>query len=149
MSLPGRKSSTAEEGKEPQTATWCHFPPLLISLPVFPPVTLPPYEPNVPEPTTRPDFMKCAQPSHHIHVFMRRRTCARQTGSYLIVFSLPPSDWVPLSMDERTAQKLLWISQGGAKVARTSDAVCPYPNRPERYEHSPQVAPPTAHTHSA
>lgn len=49
------------------------------------------------------------------------------------------SDWVPLCLDDKTAQKLLWISEGGAKVARTSDAVCPYPNRPERYEHSPQV----------
>lgn len=54
---------------------------------------------------------------------------------------LLPSDWVPVSLDDRTAQKLLWISEGGAKVARTSDAVCPYPNRPERYEHSPQVDP--------
>ncbi|XP_041812342.1 tripartite motif-containing protein 16-like protein [Chelmon rostratus] len=67
---------------------------------------LPPYEPNVPEPNTRADFMKY---------------------------------WVPVSLDDKTSQKLLWISEGGAKVARTSDAVCPYPNRPERYEHSPQV----------
>ncbi|KAK9534816.1 hypothetical protein VZT92_007237 [Zoarces viviparus] len=66
----------------------------------------PPYEPNIPEPTTRADFMKY---------------------------------WLPLSLDNKTAQKLLWISEGGSKVARTSDAVCPYPNRPERYEHSPQV----------
>ncbi|XP_040046163.1 tripartite motif-containing protein 16-like protein [Gasterosteus aculeatus] len=66
----------------------------------------PPYEPNIPEPTTRADFMKY---------------------------------WLPFSLDERTAQKLLWISEGGSKVARTSDAVCPYPTRPERYEHSPQV----------
>ncbi len=51
------------------------------------------------------------------------------------------SDWVSLSLDDKTAQKLLWISEGGTKVARTSDAVCPYPNRPERYEHSPQVGP--------
>uniref|UniRef100_A0A3B5JYV3 Zgc:195001 n=1 Tax=Takifugu rubripes TaxID=31033 RepID=A0A3B5JYV3_TAKRU len=56
-------------------------------------VPLPPYEPNVPEPTTRADLMKY---------------------------------WVPVSLDDRTAQKLLWISEGGAKV-------------PERYEHSPQV----------
>ncbi|XP_026212754.1 tripartite motif-containing protein 16 [Anabas testudineus] len=67
---------------------------------------LPPYEPNIPEPTTRGDFMKY---------------------------------WISLSLDDKTAQKLLWISEGGSKVARTSDAVCPYPNRPERYEHSPQV----------
>ncbi|XP_004552547.2 tripartite motif-containing protein 16 [Maylandia zebra] len=70
-------------------------------------VTLPPYEPNIPEPTTRADFMKY---------------------------------WIPLSFDDRTAEKLLWISEGGSKVARTSsDAVCPYPQRPERYDHSPQV----------
>ncbi|XP_069565153.1 tripartite motif-containing protein 16 [Brachyistius frenatus] len=69
-------------------------------------VKLPPYEPNVPEPTTRADFMKY---------------------------------WISLSLDDKTAQKLLWISEGSMKVARTSDAVCPYPNRPERYEHSPQV----------
>ncbi|TNN83331.1 Tripartite motif-containing protein 16 [Liparis tanakae] len=67
---------------------------------------LPPYEPNIPEPTTRADFMKY---------------------------------WLPLSLDDKTAQKLLWISEAGSKVARTTDAVCPYPNRPERYEHSPQV----------
>ncbi|XP_041673225.1 tripartite motif-containing protein 16 [Cheilinus undulatus] len=67
---------------------------------------LPPYEPNVPEPMTRADFMKY---------------------------------WIPVTLDDKTAQKLLWISEGGSKVARTSDAVCPYPNRPERYEHSPQV----------
>ncbi|XP_061568295.1 tripartite motif-containing protein 16 [Cololabis saira] len=68
--------------------------------------TLQSYEPNIPEPTTRADFMKY---------------------------------WLPVSLDDKTAQKLLWISEGGSKVARTSDAVCPYPNRPERYEHSPQV----------
>ncbi|KAM4531103.1 tripartite motif-containing protein 16 [Odontesthes bonariensis] len=67
---------------------------------------LPPYEPNIPEPTTRADFMKYR---------------------------------FPLSLDDKTAQKLLWISEGGSKVARTTDAVCPYPNRPERYEDSPQV----------
>ncbi|XP_077591126.1 tripartite motif-containing protein 16 [Stigmatopora nigra] len=67
---------------------------------------LPPYEPNIPEPTTRADLLK---------------------------------HWMPLSLDDKTAQKLLWISENGAKVARTTDAICPYPNRPERYEHSPQV----------
>ncbi|MEQ2303425.1 hypothetical protein AMECASPLE_016778 [Ameca splendens] len=67
---------------------------------------LPVYEPDIPEPTTRADFMKY---------------------------------WFPISLDDKTAQKLLWISEGSSKVARTSDAVCPYPNRPERYDDSPQV----------
>ncbi|KAM7387432.1 hypothetical protein PAMA_009854 [Pampus argenteus] len=47
--------------------------------------------------------------------------------------------WFSPSLDDKTAQKLLWISESGAKVARTSEAVCPYPNRPERYDQSPQV----------
>lgn len=53
--------------------------------------------------------------------------------------ALTSSDWFPVSLDDKTAQKLLWISESSSKVARTSDAVCPYPNRPERYEDSPQV----------
>ncbi|XP_067088210.1 tripartite motif-containing protein 16 [Osmerus mordax] len=47
--------------------------------------------------------------------------------------------WLPLTLDDKTAQKLLWLSEGGSKVSRMSEEVCPYPNRPERYEHSPQV----------
>ncbi|XP_076123042.1 tripartite motif-containing protein 16 [Alosa pseudoharengus] len=47
--------------------------------------------------------------------------------------------WVPVSLDERTAQKMLWISEGGQKVSRMADEMCPYLDRPERYEHSPQV----------
>ncbi|XP_028843249.1 stonustoxin subunit beta isoform X2 [Denticeps clupeoides] len=47
--------------------------------------------------------------------------------------------WLPISLDDRTAQKMLWISEGGAKVSRMSDEMCPYLDRPERYEHSPQV----------
>ncbi|XP_056466956.1 tripartite motif-containing protein 16 isoform X1 [Gadus chalcogrammus] len=47
--------------------------------------------------------------------------------------------WLPLTLDEKTAMKLLWISENGTKVARTTDAVCPYPNRPDRYDNSPQV----------
>ncbi|KAI9539460.1 hypothetical protein NQZ68_005540 [Dissostichus eleginoides] len=67
---------------------------------------LPPYDPNLAEPTTRADFLQ---------------------------------HFLPISLDDKTAQKLLWISEAGSKVARTSEAVCPYPNRPERYDHSPQV----------
>lgn len=44
-----------------------------------------------------------------------------------------------VSLDDRTAQKMLWLSEGGAKVSRMSEEVCPVLDRPERYEHSPQV----------
>ncbi|KAJ8347273.1 hypothetical protein SKAU_G00286740 [Synaphobranchus kaupii] len=38
--------------------------------------------------------------------------------------------WLPLSLDDKTAQKLLWISEGAAKVARKEDeSVCPYPQQ--------------------
>ncbi|KAG7250586.1 hypothetical protein CRUP_021519 [Coryphaenoides rupestris] len=55
--------------------------------------------------------------------------------------------WLTLSLDDKTAQKLLWISENGTKVARTSDAVCPYPNRPDRYDHAPQEVPPSPRPH--
>lgn len=47
--------------------------------------------------------------------------------------------WMNVSLDDRTAQKMLWLSEGGAKVSRMSEEVCPVLDRPERYEHSPQV----------
>ncbi|KAM9457500.1 tripartite motif-containing protein 16-like [Clarias gariepinus] len=47
--------------------------------------------------------------------------------------------WIPLSLDDRTAQKLLWISEGGAKVSRMPEHPCPVLDRPERYEDTPQV----------
>ncbi|XP_013863710.1 stonustoxin subunit beta [Austrofundulus limnaeus] len=48
--------------------------------------------------------------------------------------------WITLSLDDRTANKLLWITEGGAKVARkTDDVTCPVLDRPERYEYAPQV----------
>lgn len=105
-------------------------------LPFDPSVKLPPYEPNVPEPTTRADFLQCMNTHTHMHGHTQTHT-----GSDITSFL--SSDWVPITLDDRTAQKLLWISEGGAKVARTSEAVCPYPTRPERYDHSPQVATPS------
>lgn len=43
-------------------------------------------------------------------------------------------------MDDKTANKLLWIMEAGAKVARMTDTVtCPVLDRPERYEYAPQV----------
>lgn len=43
-------------------------------------------------------------------------------------------------MDDKTANKMLWITEGGAKVARMTDNVtCPVLDRPERYEYAPQV----------
>ncbi len=49
------------------------------------------------------------------------------------------SDWINLTLDDRTSQKMLWLSEGGAKVSRMSEEVCPVLDRPERYEYSPQV----------
>ncbi|XP_059181141.1 tripartite motif-containing protein 16-like [Centropristis striata] len=48
--------------------------------------------------------------------------------------------WFTLSMDDKTANRMLWISEDGAKVSRmTDDVTCPVLDRPERYEYSPQV----------
>ncbi|CAL8285021.1 unnamed protein product [Merluccius merluccius] len=48
--------------------------------------------------------------------------------------------WMKLSLDEKTANKTLWITEGGTKVSRMTDtSTCPVLNRPERYEHTPQV----------
>uniref|UniRef100_H3CMH1 B30.2/SPRY domain-containing protein n=1 Tax=Tetraodon nigroviridis TaxID=99883 RepID=H3CMH1_TETNG len=48
--------------------------------------------------------------------------------------------WVNLTLDDKTANKMLWITEGGAKVARMTDSVtCPVLDRPERYEYVPQV----------
>ncbi|XP_061823686.1 stonustoxin subunit beta-like [Nerophis lumbriciformis] len=48
--------------------------------------------------------------------------------------------WINLSLDDKTANKMLWITEGGAKVARmTDDVTCPVLDRPERYEYVPQV----------
>ncbi|KAL1248295.1 hypothetical protein QQF64_021613, partial [Cirrhinus molitorella] len=48
--------------------------------------------------------------------------------------------WLNISLDERTANKVLWLTEGGAKVSRMTDEVCPYLDRPERFDHSPQGA---------
>lgn len=48
--------------------------------------------------------------------------------------------WINLSLDDKTANKLLWITESGSKVARMTDEVtCPVLDRPERYEYTPQV----------
>ncbi|XP_028333060.1 stonustoxin subunit beta-like [Gouania willdenowi] len=48
--------------------------------------------------------------------------------------------WINLTFDDKTANKVLWITEGGAKVARmTDDLTCPVLDRAERYEYSPQV----------
>ncbi|XP_030645638.1 tripartite motif-containing protein 16-like protein [Chanos chanos] len=96
---PG-KSHLQTPASAPATVT------ILIILIRFDSLKLPPYVPDIPEPTTRAELMKY---------------------------------WIPLSLDDRTAQKLLWLSEGGAKVSRMSEEVCPVLDRPERFEHSPQV----------
>ncbi|XP_055085845.1 tripartite motif-containing protein 16-like protein isoform X1 [Periophthalmus magnuspinnatus] len=47
--------------------------------------------------------------------------------------------WISLTFDDKTANKMLWISDGGSKVCRRTKEVCPVLDRPERYELSPQV----------
>lgn len=50
------------------------------------------------------------------------------------------SDWFSLSLDNKTANKQLWIREDSAKVARmTNNVNCPVLERPERYEYVPQV----------
>ncbi|MEQ2261561.1 hypothetical protein XENORESO_012047, partial [Xenotaenia resolanae] len=47
--------------------------------------------------------------------------------------------WINLTLDNKTANKMLWISDGGTKVCRRTKEVCPVLDGPERYEYSPQV----------
>ncbi|KAM7370893.1 hypothetical protein PAMP_010403 [Pampus punctatissimus] len=48
--------------------------------------------------------------------------------------------WINLSLDDKTANKMLWITESGGKVTRMTDEVtCPVLDRPERYEYAPQV----------
>ncbi|XP_035796682.2 stonustoxin subunit beta-like isoform X2 [Amphiprion ocellaris] len=47
--------------------------------------------------------------------------------------------WMNFTLDDKTANKMLWISDGGSKVCRRTEEVCPVLDRPERYEYSPQV----------
>lgn len=57
------------------------------------------------------------------------------------------TDWKNLSLDDKTANKMLWISDGGFKVCRRTKEVCPVLDRPERYEYSPQVRHTYMHLH--
>uniref|UniRef100_A0A3Q3R8E6 B30.2/SPRY domain-containing protein n=1 Tax=Monopterus albus TaxID=43700 RepID=A0A3Q3R8E6_MONAL len=47
--------------------------------------------------------------------------------------------WMNLTLDDKTANKMLWISDNASKVFRRTKEVCPVLDRPERYEYSPQV----------
>ncbi|MBN3320788.1 STXB protein, partial [Atractosteus spatula] len=49
------------------------------------------------------------------------------------------SDFIPLTLDDRTAQKYLWISEESRRVSRRTEETCPYRELPERFEHCPQV----------
>lgn len=51
-----------------------------------------------------------------------------------------------LSLDDKTANKMLWISDSACKVCRRTEEVCPVLDRPERYEYSPQVNQKVKHT---
>lgn len=50
------------------------------------------------------------------------------------------TDWMDLSLDDKSANKMLWVSDGGSRVCRRTEEVCPVLDRPERYEYSPQAS---------
>lgn len=93
---------------------------------------IPAYEPNMPEPKCRADLIKREE-------FWNLLKGNKWVVCYARV-SLSVSDWLNLTLDDKTANKMLWITEGGAKVARMTDsATCPVLDRPERYEYVPQV----------
>ncbi|KAK5850751.1 hypothetical protein PBY51_001602 [Eleginops maclovinus] len=47
--------------------------------------------------------------------------------------------WKNFSLDDKTANKHLWIGDNGSKVFRRTEELCPVLDRSERYEYSPQV----------
>ncbi|XP_015255526.1 tripartite motif-containing protein 16-like protein [Cyprinodon tularosa] len=47
--------------------------------------------------------------------------------------------WIDLTLDKKTANKMLWISDDFSKVSRRTKEVCPVLDGPDRYEYSPQV----------
>ncbi|XP_026881476.1 stonustoxin subunit beta isoform X2 [Electrophorus electricus] len=75
-----------------------------------------------------------SQTSSSSRVMPEQRKAGRK-GSQAAV----PADWMPVSLDDRTSQKMLWLSDSGSKVSRMKDVACPVLDRPERYEHAPQV----------
>lgn len=58
----------------------------------------------------------------------------------LIFHPNPSADWMDLSLDDKSANKMLWVSDGGSRVCRRTEEVCPVLDRPERYEYSPQAS---------
>ncbi|KAK7919696.1 hypothetical protein WMY93_010980 [Mugilogobius chulae] len=48
--------------------------------------------------------------------------------------------WISISLNAKTANKLLWVADDGATVSRmTDDLTCPVLETPDRYEHVPQI----------
>lgn len=105
------------------------------------------YEPNIPEPKWRADLIKCKFVCLGVFLFLFFYNSFQAPFVKLLFISFLSiylffalSDWINLSLDDKTANKMLWITEGGAKVARMTDNItCPVLDRPERYEYAPQV----------
>ena len=106
----------------------------------------PVYDSNVPEPSCRADLLKCMNTfctlmysalRHIVHFDPKHISCYILKKSVFIL----NKDWINLSLNDNTANKTLWISDGGTEVSRMTDSIlCPVLDRPERYEHAPQVS---------
>lgn len=95
------------------------------------------YVPNIPEPTNRAELLTRTSRFPHLTLHVITGCCINVNKSLSKPFLA--ADWKNLSLDDKTANKMLWISDGGSKVCRRTEEVCPVLDRPERYEYSPQV----------
>ncbi|CAK6964219.1 tripartite motif-containing protein 16-like protein [Scomber scombrus] len=98
---------------------------------------------------TRPNstriLSETSKPGKKIKSNKNEKTNAEKVPIYVPNIQEPTSRaelikyWFNLTLDDKTANKMLWISDSGSKVCRRTEEICPVLDRPERYECSPQV----------